>query len=206
MKKVLIAFGFVFLAEPVWGMDPVQYIVDHSPELQQLQAQSRWYNQISVKATTRGRYGQTALLSENDASLETSGSEARSTFDFTISATLPLICPREALDNRLKYFAALRSMRSEAAAAIAKYQALRSWITREEILLQDLRNELDWIQKRVEAGLEDTKAAISKTMEIKTRIQGLESKRPELQAALEAVLSLVNGEHRERLRAILKGT
>ena len=205
MKKFLVAFWLACLSVPAWGMDPVQYIVDHSPELQQFQAQSRWYNQLSVKATTRGRYGQTALLSEDDAALESSGNQARSTFDFTISATLPLICPKEVLDNRVKYFATLRSMRTEAAAAIAKYQALRSWITREETILQDLRNELDWIQKRVEAGLEDTKAAISKTIEIKTRIQGLESKRPELQAALESVLSLVDGEHREKLKAILQG-
>lgn len=190
-----------------WAMDPVAFIVARNPELAQLEAQTKWFNHISLKAMARGRYGQTLItgVSTDEETLDATGNNARSTYDLTLSATLPLISPKEALDLKLKYLTFMRSLRNEAAAAIARFQSLSTWVHKEEVLILDLRNELSWLQQRADAGLEDTKVVISKTLEIKAHMKELETKRPDVEAAREAVLSFVPESERPRLQQILDG-
>lgn len=208
LATFLLILGISLLPTRSFAGDAVSFIVQHNPELRQMEAQSKWYNHISVTASARSRYGQSILstISSDDTEIiEATGDQPQSSYDLTVTASMPLICPKEAIDLRLKYLTNMRTLRNQAASAIAKYQALITYLSREESIIQDMRNELDWLKQRESAALEETKAVIAQTLEIKQKIRDLDTKRPELQAALEEVLSFVGEDDRPKLLQILRG-
>jgi hypothetical protein len=64
--------------------------------------------------------------------------------------------------------------------------------------------ELAWIEKRVQHGLESQKDFIGQTLSLKERIQKLEQSRVELRYKLVDILSFVGKEDRDRLRELVK--
>lgn len=209
MKRPFFSILFLCLFPTVsaFAGDALSYIMERSPELRTMDAQRKWYNQLSLKASARTGYGQSLIASSSadTTTIQSNSDQARSNYDLAITASMPIISPKETLDLRLKYSANVRALRSEAAAAIAKYQTMATYIGREESIIQDLRAELDWLKQREGAALEETKAVIAQTLEIKGKIRDLDAKRPELAAARENVLSFVVEEDRPKLRQILDG-
>lgn len=211
MKRPVFSILFLCLFPTVsaFAGDALSYIMEHSPELRTMESQLKWYNRLSIRGSARSAYGQSLISSttaDDTTTIGTTGDQARSTYDLSIVATMPIMSPKENLDMRLKYSANVRALRSEAATVISKYLALATYIAKEESIIQDQRAKLDWLKQREGAALEDTKVIIAETLVIKDKIRDLDVKRPELAAARENVLSFVVEEDRPKLRQILDGS
>ncbi len=193
MTKLLISFSAILLT--VWSacaMDPVQFIVERNPDLKLLRKfNESALSRLNVKFQSNTGYGHSDWA-EGWA------------YDVKIVAEMPIFSPREALDMRMKEFRLRRTIRKEAAQAVARYKGLRRYIQREEAIVAGLEAECKWLEKRVEAGLEPQKSLMNCVMNLRERIKNLEVKKEELNDALEAVLSYVGPEHRPELRTLLE--
>jgi hypothetical protein len=125
-------------------------------------------------------------------------------YEVKVIAELPLISPKERMEFRVREHSLRRQIRREAAKLITGYLELRSWIQKEEAIISDMVEELAWIEKRVQHGLESQKDFIGQTLSLKERIQKLEQSRVELRYKLVDILSFVSREDRDRLTRLVK--
>ncbi len=202
--RLIKALAFVLmLAGPgvALGADPVQFIVDHNPDIKTLRAfNSSVLNRLKVTTRAQSRYGYEVGWGDTTADTE----KARWTYDFRIIAEMPLFSKKEAMEMRLREFQLRRQIRREAASAVSRYRGLKRYIKREEAIVEGLAAECRWMEQRVQVGLEPQKALMNCVLDLRERVKNLEVKREELQDALEAVLSLVEPGDRPQLKKILE--
>ena len=199
----VLAFVLMLVPGVVLGADPVQFIVEHNPDIKTLRAfNSSVLSRLKVTARGQSRYGYEVGWGDTTADSE----KARWAYDFRVIAEMPLFSKKEAMEMRLREFQLRRQIRREASSAVARYRSLRRYIKREEAIVEGLAAECRWMEQRVQVGLEPQKSLMDCVMDLRERVKNLEVKREELQDALEAVLSLVEPEDRPKLRKILEGS
>jgi len=184
-----------------YAANPVTYIVQHNPELSQLRAISSWWSGLSVKLKTNAKYGYSTYIGAEE--IETS-SQARGTYDLRITAEIPLVSPKEAAEARLQYYRQARQIRYEAAKAIAQYRALQRKLEAIRNRARDEYEVLKWLEQRVAAGVELQEKVIEQKLKLKATLAEAEQIEPELDAALEYVLSFVDEASRPKLREMLE--
>jgi hypothetical protein len=196
------------IAAPARGMDPVRYIVEHNPEIQAVaKYNDNWLRDLKVSTKANaGMSTPSASSGEGDTyygeNLDPTSAEWE--YEVKVIAELPLISPKEKMDFSLKEHSLRRQIRREAAQLITDYMALKSWVRKEEAIISDMVEELAWIEKRVQHGLESQKDFIGQTLSLKERMQKLEQSRVELRYKLVDILSFVSRKDRDRLRELVK--
>lgn len=207
--SLLAVLGLILaFPEMARGMDPVRFIVEHNPEIQAVAK----YNQSwlkDLKVSTKASAGMATPGSSTDENeTYTAGNldptKAEWEYEVKVIAELPLISPKERMEFRVREHSLRRQIRREAAKLITGYLELRSWIQKEEAIISDMVEELAWIEKRVQHGLESQKDFIGQTLSLKERIQKLEQSRVELRYKLVDILSFVSRDDRDRLTRLVK--
>jgi hypothetical protein len=199
---------FLALAGPARGMDPVRFIVENNPEIQAVAKYNQsWLKdlKVSTKAST-GMSTPSASSGEGDTYYGENLDPAKAEWEYEVKviAELPLISPKERMEFRVREHSLRRQIRREAAQLITEYIALKSWIQKEETIISDMVEELAWIEKRVQHGLESQKDFIGQTLNLKERMQKLEQKKVELRYKLVDILSFVSRDDRSRLTRLVK--
>ncbi|RLA92488.1 MAG: hypothetical protein DRG69_08840 [Deltaproteobacteria bacterium] len=182
------------------ALDPVEFIVQHNPDIQELRAYNRSiFSRLKVSLKGHGKYGQATTI-------ETGWEREKTTLggDIRVIAEMPIFSPQEKLQMRLKELELTRRIRREASGAVARYRGLKLWIEREGEIIKALEIELEWIKKRVETGVEPQKTYIERAIALRQRKQTLETKQTELQDALDTVLSFVPKSDRDALKQLLE--
>jgi hypothetical protein len=190
-------------------MDPVRFIVEKNPEIQAVAKYNKsWLKdlKVSTKASAGMATPNSSSSDEGEAYYTGNLDPAKAEWEYEIKviAELPLISPKERMEFRVREHSLRRQIRREAAKLITEYLELRSWIQKEEAIISDMVEELAWIEKRVQHGLESQKDFIGQTLSLKERIQKLEQSRVELRYKLVDILSFVGKEDRDRLRELVK--
>lgn len=190
------------------AMDPVRFIVEKNPEIQAVaKYNDSWLKDLKVSTkASAGMSTPSASSGEGDTYYGDNLDPAKAEWEYEIKviAELPLISPKERMEFRVREHSLRRQIRREAAKLITEYLELRSWIQKEEAIISDMVEELAWIEKRVQHGLESQKDFIGQTLSLKERIQKLEQSRVELRYKLVDILSFVGKEDRDRLRELVK--
>ena len=199
--NLILLLSWIFGPGLALGADPVQFIVDHNPDIKTLRAfNSSVLNRLKVTTRAQSRYGYEVGWGDTTADAE----KARWAYDFRVIAEMPLFSKKEAMEMRLREFQLRRQIRREASSAVARYRSLKRYIKREEAIVEGLAAECRWMEQRVQVGLEPQKALMNCVLDLRERVKNLEVKREELQDALEAVLSLVEPGDRPQLKKILE--
>jgi hypothetical protein len=190
------------------AMDPVRFIVENNPEIQAVAKYNKsWLKDLKVSTkASAGMATPNSSGSEDDGTYYTGNldpSKAEWEYEVKVIAELPLISPKEKMDFKLKEHSLRRQIRREAAQLITEYMALKSWVRKEEAIISDMVEELAWIEKRVQHGLESQKDFIGQTLSLKERMQKLEQKKVELRYKLVDILSFVSRKDRDRLTRLV---
>jgi hypothetical protein len=191
------------------AQDPVRFIVENNPEIEAVARYNQsWLRdlKVSTKASagmaTPGGSGSDEDEPYYTGNLDPAGAEWE--YEVKVIAELPLITPKERMEFRVREHSLRRQIRREAAKLITEYLELKSWIQKEEAIISDMVEELNWIEKRVQHGLESQKDFIGQTLSLKERMQKLEQSRVELRYKLVDILSFVSRKDRDRLRELVK--
>jgi hypothetical protein len=188
-----------------WGLTgPVEYIMKHNPEIQAVARYNRsWLKDLKV--TTKADAGMaTPSSSDEDSFTNINPGNAEWEYQVKIIAELPLISPKEKMDFRLKEHKLRRTIRRKAAKLITDYMELKSWIKKEKAIIADMVEELAWVEKRVQHGLESQKDFIGQTLDLKERMQELDQKKVELRYMLVDILSFVEKRDRPELEKLVR--
>ena len=191
------------------GMDPVRFIVEHNPEILAVAKYNKsWLKDLKVSTkASAGMATPNSSGSDDDGGFYTGNLDpARAEWEYEVKviAELPLITPKERMEFRVREHSLRRRIRREAAKLITEYLELKSWIQKEEAIISDMVEELNWIEKRVQHGLESQKDFIGQTLSLKERMQKLEQSRVELRYKLVDILSFVGRDDRDRLARLVK--
>lgn len=98
-----------------------------------------------------------------------------------------------------------RTLRLDVAELIKTYKAERLAISEENSILMSLYNELQWIGKRVEAGVDSQKDYNSKLHDYLSKRKDHELRKEQVGLILEKILSYVAAEKRSQLKGMLNG-
>lgn len=203
MKSIIMAVAVLILCPAVSfaGTETViDFIIANNPELQEQKAINRnILNQLKVEAKGTGSFGQ--LTQEGTSTLE----RAQTRYSVGITASIPLISPGEKAQRRIEEAQKERSIRLEVAELIKTYKAEQKAIEEENKILISLYNELQWIGKRVTAGVDTQKDYNQKLNDYLTKRKDLELKKEQVSYMLDKVLSFVSEDKRQRLKGALDG-
>jgi hypothetical protein len=195
-------------ADRAGAQDPVRFIVEKNPEIRAVAKYNKsWLKDLKVSTRASAGMGTPGSGSEEEGTFAAGNlNPARAEWEYEVKviAELPLITPKERMEFRLKEHSLRRQIRREAAKLITEYMALKSWVRKEEAIIGDMVEELNWIEKRVQHGLESQKDFIGQTLSLKERIQKLEQKKVELKYKLVDILSFVGRDDRPRLTRLVK--
>jgi hypothetical protein len=201
----LLAVLGLILAFPgrAGAQDPVRFIVENNPEIQAVAKYNQsWLKDLKVSTkASAGMATPSSSTDENETYTPGNLNPAKAEWEYEVKviAELPLISPKERMEFRVREHSLRRQIRREAAKLITGYLELRSWIQKEEAIISDMVEELAWIEKRVQHGLES-----QKDLSLKERMQKLEQSRVELRYKLVDILSFVSREDRDRLTRLVK--
>jgi hypothetical protein len=188
--------------------DPVRFIVENNPEIQAVaKYNDSWLKDLKVSTKVNaGMSTPSASSGEGDTYYgdNLDPTETEWEYEVKVIAELPLVTPKERMEFRVREHSLRRQIRREAAKLITGYLELQSWIQKEEAIISDMVEELNWIEKRVQHGLESQKDFIGQTLSLKERMQKLEQSRVELRYKLVDILSFVSRKDRDRLRELVK--
>lgn len=177
----------------------IDFIISNNPELQELKSINRnVFNMLKVEAKGRASYGQ--LTKEGTSTLE----QAKTRYDIGITASIPLISPSEKAQRRIEEAQKERTMRLEIAELIKSYKAKQKDIEEEHKILTSLYNELQWMGKRVEAGVDSQKDYNTKLNAYLSARKEHELKKEQVFYTLEKILSYVSADKRDKLREMLR--
>lgn len=200
--KFIIAITVLMLCSTVSSADTeiIDFIVNNNPDLQELKAINRnIFNQLKVEAKGTGSYGQ--LTEEGTSTL----SKSQTRYSIGLTASIPLISPREKAQKRIEEAQKERSIRLEVAGLISSYKSKKKEIEEEDLILINLYNELQWLEKRVKAGVDSQKDYNQKLNDYLTRRRDLELEKEQVKYMLEKILSFVNKDKRQKLKGLLDG-
>jgi hypothetical protein len=190
---LIISIPSIVLADPV-----IDFVIDNNPELQEIHTINKnIMSQLKIEAKGAATYGQ--LLREGTYSLE----ESKTRYDIGIAASIPLISPSEKAQRRIEEARLEKSIRLAVADYLRNYREDLKSIEGDEALLKILNNELQWINKRVEVGIDSQKEYNQKLEEYTRKKKELEVKKEHAKFMLEMILSFVSKDKRERLKELL---
>lgn len=191
---VLVLFPSISTGESI-----VDFIISNNPELQETKAINRnILNMLKVEAKGGASYGQ--LTKEGSSTLE----QAKTRYDIGITASLPLISPAEKAQRRIEEAQKERALRLEVAELIKAYKAEQKAIEEENKILTSLYNELQWMGKRVSAGVDSQKDYNQKLNDYLTKRKDHEIRREQVSYILEKILAYVPESKRVRLKEMLE--
>lgn len=183
------------------GIDTViEFIVTNNLDLQELKGINKSIlSQLKVEAKGTASYGQ--LTQEGTSTLE----KAQTRYSVGLTASIPLISPAEKSQRRIEESQKERTLRLDVAELIKTYKAEQLAISEENKILQSLYNELQWIGKRVEAGVDSQKDYNSKLHDYLGKRKDYELRKEQVGLILEKILSYVGAEKRNQLKGMLNG-
>ena len=209
LGQSLIALKAALLIAAVWvmflpaasfaGIDTViEFIVTNNPDLQELKGINKSIlSQLKVEAKGAASYGQ--LIQEGTSSLD----KAQTRYSVGLTASIPLISPAEKSQRRIEEAQKERTLRLDAAELIKTYKAERLAISEESSILTSLYNELQWIGKRVEAGVDSQKDYNAKLHDYLNKRKDHELRKEQVSLILEKILSYVAADKRHQLKGML---
>ncbi|MEM2963747.1 MAG: hypothetical protein QXN01_04610 [Candidatus Anstonellales archaeon] len=194
-------FACLILCSTAHAESIVDFIVTNNPELQELRAINRnILKMLKVEAKAGASYGQ--LTREGSATLE----QAKTRYDIGLTASIPLISPAEKAQRRIEEAQRERTLRLEVAELIRSYRAELKAIEEENKILTSLYNELQWIGKRVEAGVDSQKEYNQKLHDYLAKRKDHEMRKEQVSLILEKILAYVGADKREKLKGMLHAT
>lgn len=183
------------------GIDTmIEFIVSNNPDLQELKGINKSIlSQLKVEAKGTASFGQ--LTQEGTSTLE----RAQTRYSVGLTASIPLISPAEKSQRRIEEAQKERTLRLDVAELIKTYKAERLAISEEDRILTSLYNELQWIGKRVEAGVDNQKDYNSKLHDYLGKRKDHELRKEQVGLVLEKILSYVSTDKRNQLKEMLNG-
>lgn len=199
-RRIIIMVMVLMIVTNVNAESIIDFIVSNNPELQETKAINRnILNMLKVEAKGGASYGQ--LTKEGASTLE----QAKTRYDISITASIPLISPSEKAQRRIEEARKERTMRLEVAELIKTYKAEQKAIEEENKILTNLYNELQWMGKRVEAGVDSQKEYNQKLNDYLTKRKDHEIKKERVSYILDKILSYVDIDKRNLLKRMLNG-
>lgn len=197
MKKLII-FLIILVPNLVFADSVIDFIVDNNPELQELRSINKnIMKQVKIEAKGTATYGQ--LIREGTYSLD----ESKARYDIGLMASIPIISPSEKAQRRIEEVRLEKSIRLTVTEYLRNYREGLKTLEAEEATLKMIHNELEWIRKRVEAGIDSQKEYNQKLYEYTNRRKEYEVKKENVKYLLEMLLSFVSKKDRERLKELL---
>lgn len=201
MKILLMLFIAVLIPSSARAESVIDFIVANNSDLQEMRAINRnILNQLKVEAKGTAAYGQ--LTQEGTSTLD----EAKTRYTIGISASLPLISPSERSQKRAEEAQKERTLRLDVADLLMKYKAEQKAILEEARILQGLHNEVQWIGKRVAAGVDNQKDHNGKLNDYLVKRKDHELRKEQVGYILEKILAYVPADRRAQLRGMLNET
>ena len=200
MKLILTVFIFFVLCSGARAESVVDFIIANNPELQELRAINRnILKSLKVEAKSGLSYGR--LAQEGTSTLE----RAQARYDIGISASLPLISPSEKAVRRIEEARMERTIRIDVSTIIQLYKTENKAIEEELGILQNLYNELQWIGKRVQAGVDFQKDYNARLNDYLVKRKDHEIRKEQAEYLIEKVLAYVPESRRAKLKEMLNG-
>lgn len=197
MKKLII-FLIILVPNLVFADSVIDFIVDNNPELQELRSINKnIMKQVKIEAKGTATYGQ--LIRESTYSLD----ESKARYDIGLMASIPIISPSEKAQRRIEEVRLEKSIRLTVTEYLRNYREGLKTLEAEETTLKMIHNELEWLKKRVEAGIDSQKEYNQKLYEYMNRKKEYEVKKENVKYLLEMLLSFVSKENRERLKELI---
>lgn len=197
MKKLII-FLIILMPNLVFADSVIDFIVDNNPELQELRSINKnIMRQVKIEAKGTATYGQ--LIREGTYSLD----ESKTRYDIGLMASIPIISPSEKAQRRIEEVRLEKSIRLTVTEYLKNYREGLKTLEAEETTLKMIHNELEWLKKRVEAGIDSQKEYNQKLYEYMNRKKEYEVKKENVKYLLEMLLSFVSKENRERLKELI---
>jgi len=201
MKIIILLFIVALVPGNVRAESIIDFIVTHNPDLQEMRSINRnILNQLKVEAKGTTAYGQ--LTQEGTTTLD----QAKTRYSVGISATLPLISPAERSQKRAEEAQKERTLRLDVADLLMKYRAEQKAISEENRILQGLYNEVQWMGKRVAAGVDNQKDHNQKLNDYLVKRKDHELRKEQVGYILEKILAYVPTDRRAALRGKLNET
>jgi hypothetical protein len=199
MRIIVSVFAFLLaLSSIAYAEAVVDFIVANNPELQELKAINKnIISLLKVEAKSSASYGQ--LVREGTSTL----SRAQARYDVGISASIPLISPGEKAQRQIEEAQKERTLRIDIADLIMKYKAEQKAIAEETRILQGSYNEVQWIGKRVEVGVDNQKEYNQKLGDYLAKRKEHELRKEQVGYILEKILAYVPANKRVKLRGML---
>lgn len=200
LRRIIIMVMVLMIVTDVNAESIIDFIISNNPELQETKAINRnILNMLKVEAKGGASYGQ--LTKEGTSTLE----QAKTRYDIGITASIPLISPSEKAQRRIEEAQKERTIRLDVAELIKTYKAEQKAIEEENNILTSLYNELQWMGKRVEAGVDSQKEYNQKLNDYLTKRKDNELRKEKVSYNLEKILSYVSRDKRQRLKGLLNG-
>jgi len=192
--------SLILLAVPLsaYGESLIDWIIQRNPELQEMRKlNSSILSQLKIEAKANAGYGQ--LTQEGTSTVE----KAETRYFIGLSASMPLISKAEVTQRKIEYAQKERQMRQELSELLRLYTEEITYLKNEKMILDNLYNEIIWIGKRVEAGVDNQKEYNQKLNEYTTRRRDYEKRKEALQYIKEKILSYVDEGSRKELESKL---
>jgi len=198
LKRLIIFVIVIMMNTNVNAENIIDFIISNNPELQEIKSINKnILNMLKVEAKSNISYNQ--LTKESVSTLE----QAKTRYDVGITASIPLISPSERIARKIEEAQKERTIRLEVAKLIETYKTEQKAIEEENRILISLHNELQWINKRVEAGVDTLKEYNQKLIDYLTKKKEHELKKEQILYTLEKILSYVSADKRKKLKEIL---
>jgi hypothetical protein len=186
VKRVFVIMAILLLSSEVCHGADIQeiigFIVKHNTELSEMRKLDKsFFSDIKVEAYARA------------------GMERQ---DLGLTASIPLFSPHEKRQRAMDASNKEREIANEASKLVGFYFS-EMRLEHEEKLLQSLYNELQWIGKRVEAGIDNQKEYNTKLHAYIERRRDIEARKTNAEAVIESIISFVSGNFRFELRRMI---
>ncbi len=200
-RRIIIMVMALMIATNANAESIVDFIISNNPELKEIKTINRnILKLLKVEAKGTASYGH-YTISEETSTLD----KTKTRYDVRITASIPLLSPTEFAQRRIDEAHKERTLRLEVAELIKNYKAEQKAIEEENRILINLYNELQWMGKRVEAGVDSQKEYNQKLHDYLTKRKDYELKKEQVSYMLDKILSYVSADKRERLKGMLNG-
>ncbi len=201
MKIFFVLLVVALLPAAARAESVIDFIVANNADLQEMRSiNSNILKQLKVEAKGSAAYGE--LTQEGTTTLD----QAKTRYSIGISASLPLISPAERSQKRAEEAQKERTLRLDVADLLMKYRSEQKAILEEDRILQGLYNEVQWMGKRVAAGVDNQKDHNSKLTDYLVKRKDHELRKEQVGYILEKILAYVPADRRAQLRGMLNET
>lgn len=199
-RRMILMVMVIMIVTNAHAESVVDFIIANNPELQEIKAINRnILNLLKIEAKGGASYGQ--LTREGSTTIE----QAKTRYDIGITASIPLVSPSERAQRRIEEAQTERAIRMEVSDLISKYKSELKALDAENMILVDMYHEIQWIGKRVKAGVDSQKEYNQKLHEYNTRRRDYEYRKEQTEYILDKILAFVPADKRGKLKEMLIG-